>query len=101
VQGHGRLAGARPAGDHQAPSSGRAHRLVLLALDGGDDVAHLAGALAADGRQEGAVADDDDARRARPRRGVQQLVVDADDPVATGGHAPRRTTPCGSAAVAR
>ncbi len=88
MQRHGGLAGARAAGDDQRAVVGRAHRLVLLALDGRDDVAHLAGALAADRGQERAVPDDDHALERVLGRGVEQLVVDADDGRAPGADRP-------------
>ena len=81
MQGDGGLAGARSAGHDQRPVVRGPYGLVLLALDGGDDVAHLAGALPADGGQEGAVADDDGAVQPVLGSGVQQLVVDADHAV--------------------
>ena len=45
MQGDGGLARARTTGDHEAPGNG-ADRLVLLGLDGGDDVVHPPGAPA-------------------------------------------------------
>ena len=53
VQGHRRLAGAGAALDHQDAGQGRADDLVLLALDGGHDVAHVAGPGLARGRPAG------------------------------------------------
>ncbi len=79
MQGDRGLAGAGAAGDDEGAVVGGAHGGVLLGLDRGDDVAHVAGALAADGGQEGAVADDDRAGQPVDAGGVEQLVVEADD----------------------
>ena len=84
VQRHSGLAGARPARDDQRAVIGRAHGLVLLTLDRRDDVAHVAGALAPERREEGAVTDDDAALERVGRGGVEQLVVDAQHPVPPG-----------------
>ena len=43
MQGHRRLAGARPALDQEDPGQGGPDDLVLLALDGAHDVGHVAG----------------------------------------------------------
>ncbi len=79
MQGHGGLAGSRAARHEQHAVVGRADRLVLLALDGGHDVAHPPGALAAQRCQEGAVADDRAALELVGRHRVEQLVLDGDD----------------------
>ena len=66
VQGDRRLAGARAALD-QGHAAGRgADRLVLLALDGGDDVAHPVALGPGQRGQQGAVADHRDRGRASP-----------------------------------
>ena len=65
VQGDHGLARARPAGDLGDPAGRRPDRLVLVPLDGGDDVAHLGATAAGQGRQQGAVADDRRGRRVR------------------------------------
>ncbi len=72
------LAGAGAAGDDERAVVGRAHRLVLLALDGRDDVAHVPAALAGQRRHERAVADDHRALEGVGGVGVEKLVVDAD-----------------------
>ena len=51
-------------------------RLVLVALDGGDDVAHLPAAAAGQGGDQGAVAEHDDVVG---RLGHHQVVLGADD----------------------
>jgi hypothetical protein len=54
VQGHGGLAGAGAALHHQHPGVPGADDTVLLGLDGGDDVAHPAGAASVQrGQQRG------------------------------------------------
>jgi hypothetical protein len=82
VQRHRRLAGARPAGHDRHAGCGRADRLVLLALDGGDDVAHAVPGRLGQAGQQRAVADHPHVRRCRV--GVEQVVLDADDPLAAG-----------------
>ncbi len=57
MEGHDGLAGAGAAGDEGGAAAGGADRGVLLGLDGGDDVPHAPGALAAQGGHERAVAD--------------------------------------------
>ena len=52
VQRHGRLAGPRPSLDHEDPGQGGTDDLVLLALDGADDVAHVARPGLSQGGQE-------------------------------------------------
>ena len=76
MEGDHRLAGARATGDLGDAPRGRADRLVLVALDGRDDVAHLAAAAAGEGGDECAVADDDDVVG---RLGHHEVVLDADD----------------------
>ena len=48
-----RLAGPRSALDDQQAAQGGSDDLVLLALDGGDDVGHLAGARPVQSREQG------------------------------------------------
>ncbi len=52
MQRHRRLAGSRTALDHEDAGQGRADDLVLLALDGADDVAHVACPGLAQGGEE-------------------------------------------------
>ena len=71
VQRHRRLAGAGAALDDEDPGQRRADDLVLLALDGADDVAHVARPGLAERGQEGAGAAQDqpvgeEALRRRP-----------------------------------
>ena len=72
VEGDRRLARARAALDHQHPGQRGPDDLVLLALDGGDDVGHPAGAGPVEGGQQGGRAADgqvaDDQLAARRRR---------------------------------
>ena len=58
VQGHRRLAGARAALDHQHPGQRGPDDLVLLALDGGDDVGHPTRPGPVEGGQQGGRAAD-------------------------------------------
>ena len=94
------LAGARAALDDEHAGQRGADDAVLLGLDGGDDVAHAAGAVRVEGR-----------RSARPRRRrtverrprssaveVEHLVLEADDACGPSvERCRRRTTPCGAA----
>ena len=77
------LAGAGPAGHHEDPGERRPDGFVLLGLDGGDDVAHAAGALAVDGGQERALA-----HHREPGLlggvGVEHLVVEPEQAAAPG-----------------
>ncbi len=57
MQGHLRLAGAGTAGDEGDTVGGRADRLVLLALDGGDDVAHVLAAFPGQRSEQRALTD--------------------------------------------
>ena len=72
VEGHGRLAGARAALDHQDAGQRGPDDLVLLALDGRDDVGHPTGPGPVErgqqrgGAPDGQVADDELARRLGP-----------------------------------
>jgi len=75
VQCHDRLAGAGPSGD-LGDSAGRgSDGLILMALDGRDDVAHPAATGAGQGGHERAVADDHKVFRCL---GDHQVVLDAD-----------------------
>ena len=109
VEGHRRLARARAALDHQHPGQRGPDDLVLLALDGGDDVGHPARPGPVEGGQQGGraadgqVAQDQLARRAvaavRTRRTppasasvrpsapdrAEALVLQADHPAALEG----------------
>jgi len=91
VQGDGRLAGARPALDHEGPGNGGADDPVLLGLDGADDVGHAAGPLGIQGGQEGAFALERVA--VGEHVGVQHVVLDRldlaalQDQVAAAAHA--------------
>ena len=76
MQGDDGLAGARAAGDLGDATGGGPDRLVLVALDGGDDVAHLGATAAGQGGEQGAVADDDEVVG---RLGDHEVVLDADD----------------------
>ncbi len=87
VEGDHRLARARATGDLGDTPRGRADRLVLVALDGRDDVAHLAAAAAGEGGDECAVAHDDDVVG---RLGHHEVVLDADD---GGAFAPQDPAP--------
>ena len=66
----------RAPGDLGDPSRRGSDRLVLVALDRRDDVAHLAATAAGQRRDEGAVAEHDDVRR---RLGHHEVVLGADD----------------------
>ena len=84
VQRHCRLPRAGPALDDEDTGQRRADDLVLLALDGADDVAHLAGPRLAQGGQQRARAAQDQAL------GQQALAAVADLRAAGTGRAPRR-----------
>ena len=66
------------------PGSAGAHGFVLLGLDGGDDVAHAAGAFAFEGREQRALPHHVESGLVH-RGGVEHLVVDADDLAAVTG----------------
>ncbi len=70
VQRHRRLAGARAALDDEDAGQRRAHHAVLLRLQGGDDVAHPAGAVRREGAHQRSLAGDHGEARplAAPRR---------------------------------
>ena len=76
VQGHDGLAGAGTAADDRHPLVGGADGLVLLRLDGGDDVAHGAAPGPGQGRHQRALPED---RQVGLGAGVQQVVLQADD----------------------
>ncbi len=76
VQRDDRLARARTAGDLGDPPGGCPDRLVLVALDRRDDVAHLPAAAAREGGDEGAVPDDDEVVGCLRDH---EVVLDADD----------------------
>ena len=76
VQGDDGLAGARSAGDLGDPARRGPDRLVLVALDGGDDVAHLGAAAAGQRGQQRAVADDHEVVGGV---GDHEVVLDPDD----------------------
>ena len=59
MQRHRRLACSGTALDHEDAGQRRADDLVLLALDGADDVAHVAGPGLAQGGEEGTRATED------------------------------------------
>ena len=82
------LAGARPALHDQRAGQVAADHLVLLGLDGRDDVAHPAGAVRADRGQQGALAGQRAALRLVHRVQVERLVLDAGDAAAAGREVP-------------
>ncbi len=86
MQRHRGLARARAAGDLGDPAFGRPDRVVLLLLDGGDDVAHRVTARAGQRRHQRAVADYPHVRRCPV--GVQQVVGEIDDLLARGADHP-------------
>ena len=77
VERDGRLARAGAAGDHEDAGQRGAHRLVLLGLDRGDDVAHPARAMTLQRGEERGLAHDREAGLVGGGR-VEDLVVDAD-----------------------
>ncbi len=74
MQGHRGLAGARPTGDLGDPTGWRPDRLVLLALDGGEDVAHGRAPGPGHAGQQRALTDHPDVLR--HVGGDQQVVID-------------------------
>ena len=74
VQRHDRLARAGAAGDRHDTLAGRADRLVLLGLDGGDDRVHRAVACPGELRHQRALTDDG---QVGLHLGVEELVLDA------------------------
>jgi hypothetical protein len=88
TQRRDRLAGARPALDHQDALQRGADDPVLLGLDGGDDVAHPAGAPGGDaGDQHGLAGQRPAVRLGQPVE-VEDLVVDAGDGALPGVDVP-------------
>ena len=88
VQGDDRLAGARPALHHQHARERRADDLVLLALDGGDDVAHAAGPGRLQRGDEGAVALQAGSFAQVERVLAEELVLDPEQLAAARGEVP-------------
>ena len=82
---HG-LSGSGSAGDHREALVRRADRLVLLGLDGGDDVAHGVASGPGQRRHQRALADHHQLRVGL--LAVQQVVLDADHPVAAAAQHP-------------
>ena len=78
VQRDGRLAGAGTTGDDEHTRDRRADRLVLLGLDGRDDVAHPSRARTLERGEQRALADDRQVRLVGCVA-VEDLVVEADD----------------------
>ena len=88
VQRHHGLARARTPLHHQHAGHLGPDDLVLLALDGGDDVAELPRTRGLEGRHQGPVPGDGGVPvvEAEPRRGVaEQLVLDVEQRAAPGG----------------
>src|SRR3546814_502385 len=92
VKGDDGLAGARTALHHQHAGQLGADDLVLLALDGCDDVAQAAGADLLERGDEGglpadltALVDDRQLAAEQPRRFAEQLVLDGQELPAAGG----------------
>ncbi len=84
VERDGGLAGARAARDDQGAGQLGPDGLVLLGLDRGHDVAHPAGALPLERREQRALTHDGEARVVGGL-GVEHLVVETDDlPTALG-----------------
>ena len=98
VQRDDGLAGAGTAGDQHDALVGGADRPVLLGLDGRHDRVHRAVAGPGELRQQGALADDRQARSVG--LGVEQVVLDAEHALALAAQDPAPDTPCGSAWVA-
>ena len=83
VQRDGGLAGAGTARDDEDPGDVGADGFVLLGLDGGDDVAHAAGAFLVEGGEQRTLPHHGEAR-GLGGVGVEHLVVEADDLPAVG-----------------
>jgi hypothetical protein len=105
VQRHDRLARAGAALDHEHAGQLGADDLVLLALDGGDDVGQAAGAGLLQRRDEGAgaahgraVVVDDQLAAEHARRLAEQLVLDAEELAAPRGEVPAADEAHGRAA---
>jgi hypothetical protein len=88
VQGHGSLAGARPALDDQHAGKVGSDDAVLLGLDGGHDVLHPAGAAGREGGQQGRLAGEALALGLAQRLGVEHVVLDPQDGAAAGAQVP-------------
>ena len=91
VQSDGGLARARPALDDEHSPELRPDDPVLLGLDRGHDVAHAAGPLTGEGREEGSLA----LQRVSlldEEFGIEDLVVDAGDRASLGDEVTPR--PC-------
>src|SRR5665811_1478755 len=73
---HDRLARAGASGDLGHPSRGCSNGFILMALDGGHDVAHPSAASSGQGRHQRTVTDDHEVVR---RLGDHEVVLDADD----------------------
>jgi RNA polymerase sigma-B factor len=99
VQRHRRLPGAGPALHDQHPGRLRPDDPVLLALDGGDDVAHPPGTGRGHRRQQRGLAGEPRARAGPLRLGhlgqVERLVVDRDDLPQPGSQVPAPPHPLG------
>ncbi len=78
VEGDDGLAGAGAPRDLGDAPGGGADRLVLMRLDGRDDVAHVRASAAAERRHEGALAEDDEVVGGV---GDHEVVLGPDDPV--------------------
>ena len=88
MQGHGGLAGARPALDDQDAGEVGADDPVLLGLDGGHDVGHAAGAAGREGGQQGRLAAEPLALVVAERLRVEHVVLDPEDLPAAGPQVP-------------
>ncbi len=84
MQGHDGLAGAGSALDHEHAVEVAADDAVLLGLDGGDDVAHAAGAPLVERGQQRGLTVERGAVVVGERVEVEQVVVHADDVAALG-----------------
>ena len=80
MQGDRGLAGAGAAADERGPGRRGSDRFVLLALDGGDDVAHPGAGRARQRGHQRTVADDPHVGRRGIR--VEEIVLDAGHPLA-------------------
>ena len=85
VQSHGRLPGARPSLHGQQLTEGGADDLVLLGLDGGDDVQHLAGPGPLELGQQRIAAAQAGARQLAGRL-AEEVVGHRDDPAPIDHH---------------
>lgn len=85
MQRHRGLPGARPTLDHQDALRVRSDRLILLRLNGGDDVVHPTRAVRAERSEERTLAGESGAVALLERLGVQQVVLHAHHSPPTGG----------------